>query len=410
MNKMKKLNLIYLISGLVGLLYYNTNSIIQSFSFYTNGSKKVVILGDCHPISLEKEIIEREKNDSGALTTALNNLSKQSKNINFILEASANGSYMFELRQEPRGSLLNAGLIAIHNKLKLGAINYSFADYRPENYSLSCNFFVSLIDILANNENPNLEVLKQAFKNNYNFNPLTGKFINEIDQLLVKLSKESTSLGILSPAQNYLNALYKIVENGWKETKDVLNKYNAGQELTKTIIDIALERNIDKIRHCSFINYNFGNFYTYLADIGYIIELSKSLKTYDNLIIYVGVGHTPRLDQFLTNLNFTPQIYKIINEPAKSLDCLFTDINELPSILSNIFNSDNSEKAAQAQNVTASALDVTTNLENRARRCPNCLSHAAKRCGRCRKAYYCSAECQKENWALHKVNCNVANT
>ncbi|KAI9010593.1 hypothetical protein DFJ74DRAFT_710839 [Hyaloraphidium curvatum] len=28
-----------------------------------------------------------------------------------------------------------------------------------------------------------------------------------------------------------------------------------------------------------------------------------------------------------------------------------------------------------------------------------------KRCGRCKKAHYCSERCQKEDWAQHKIFC-----
>jgi hypothetical protein len=30
---------------------------------------------------------------------------------------------------------------------------------------------------------------------------------------------------------------------------------------------------------------------------------------------------------------------------------------------------------------------------------------AATRCSRCKFAYYCSAECQKDHWPLHKLSC-----
>jgi hypothetical protein len=32
------------------------------------------------------------------------------------------------------------------------------------------------------------------------------------------------------------------------------------------------------------------------------------------------------------------------------------------------------------------------------------------RCSRCKKAYYCSADCQKQDWAVHKNKCTVAST
>jgi len=28
-----------------------------------------------------------------------------------------------------------------------------------------------------------------------------------------------------------------------------------------------------------------------------------------------------------------------------------------------------------------------------------------KRCGRCKKAWYCSVECQRKDWSIHKLEC-----
>lgn len=37
--------------------------------------------------------------------------------------------------------------------------------------------------------------------------------------------------------------------------------------------------------------------------------------------------------------------------------------------------------------------------------CVNCLKPANKRCGQCHVAWYCSAECQKKDWNIHKPEC-----
>lgn len=37
--------------------------------------------------------------------------------------------------------------------------------------------------------------------------------------------------------------------------------------------------------------------------------------------------------------------------------------------------------------------------------CPNPRQHCVERCSRCRDAYYCSAECQKADWKVHKHSC-----
>mmetsp|Transcript_20515 Transcript_20515/g.43364 ORF Transcript_20515/g.43364 Transcript_20515/m.43364 type:complete len:143 (+) Transcript_20515:93-521(+) len=40
--------------------------------------------------------------------------------------------------------------------------------------------------------------------------------------------------------------------------------------------------------------------------------------------------------------------------------------------------------------------------------CQVCQKEASKRCSRCNQAWYCSAECQKNDWKKHKSVCNSA--
>jgi hypothetical protein len=37
---------------------------------------------------------------------------------------------------------------------------------------------------------------------------------------------------------------------------------------------------------------------------------------------------------------------------------------------------------------------------------PGCKAVSTQRCSRCKKAYYCSVEHQKENWKAHKILCS----
>jgi len=44
--------------------------------------------------------------------------------------------------------------------------------------------------------------------------------------------------------------------------------------------------------------------------------------------------------------------------------------------------------------------------------CLCCLKQVdgSKKCGRCRTASYCSVECQKQHWKVHKNNCKDSNS
>ncbi len=39
--------------------------------------------------------------------------------------------------------------------------------------------------------------------------------------------------------------------------------------------------------------------------------------------------------------------------------------------------------------------------------CVICSNHTASKCGKCKAVFYCSKECQKSDWNLHKVFCST---
>jgi len=43
------------------------------------------------------------------------------------------------------------------------------------------------------------------------------------------------------------------------------------------------------------------------------------------------------------------------------------------------------------------------------RYCPKCENPANKACGKCKKEYYCSRQCQLDDWKRHKKVCNTVN-
>ena len=39
--------------------------------------------------------------------------------------------------------------------------------------------------------------------------------------------------------------------------------------------------------------------------------------------------------------------------------------------------------------------------------CENCKKDATKRCSKCKSVWYCSRECQVQNWKDHKATCII---
>lgn len=40
--------------------------------------------------------------------------------------------------------------------------------------------------------------------------------------------------------------------------------------------------------------------------------------------------------------------------------------------------------------------------------CANCGKKSTSRCGQCKKARYCSSECQKVHWKVHRSSCSAS--
>lgn len=61
-------------------------------------------------------------------------------------------------------------------------------------------------------------------------------------------------------------------------------------------------------------------------------------------------------------------------------------------------------------------IDVLTEMETNftnerylehEKQCANCSKEAIKKCSQCVITYYCSRECQVENWTIHKSICKA---
>lgn len=65
-------------------------------------------------------------------------------------------------------------------------------------------------------------------------------------------------------------------------------------------------------------------------------------------------------------------------------------------------------KAITSNEVTLSPSTETSSTDNNLKEkhfCPICKKEATQLCSRCKKVYYCSIECQKNDWINHKINC-----
>ena len=55
--------------------------------------------------------------------------------------------------------------------------------------------------------------------------------------------------------------------------------------------------------------------------------------------------------------------------------------------------------------INALTFELTVDVVTTPKLCANCDQPAIQKCGRCRVARYCSQECQRQHWRVHKAAC-----
>ncbi len=119
----------------------------------------------------------------------------------------------------------------------------------------------------------------------------------------------------------------------------------------------------------------------------------KALENNDCVIILCGHGHTDPIKEYIKSLGF-----KITNSLGQSTSSInnshICSPKEIDLINQEIINLNSQEGGAAAQENTQT--------------CAWCKTRSKEllRCARCKKTYYCNAQCQKNNWKQHKSTCD----
>lgn len=150
---------------------------------------------------------------------------------------------------------------------------------------------------------------------------------------------------------------------------------------------------------------NIEVFKSVVASIGI-----KLIDQNGDTILHKAIRHNrPEIARFILLTDFT--LLDIANKDGQDPIELAVGYPEIFEVIKTLVpensttGSQSSVSTVKPSQLTKEADDLPT-LENP---CANCSQeHCTKKCARCKKVFYCSAECQKEHWKLHKQSCKAS--
>lgn len=418
-------NKLFIVLGLLGLACQSSYAYLKSVHVWrvpkkNGGCVKVIVLGDFHDAQQGMQA-NWDRNHKKNLVNALNSWKDQK--IVFLLESNE-GEYnscerRLQIIKERYPAKLYVPLIqelrrfAYNNKHQLGKIEIKDVDLRTDaiRYMLDYAVEVNYGPSADSDEVKEFDLINQ---------PITvNKLIKELDMQLQYLKKykekcEKDSV-LRKTIQGYLPDLEKAQVSITQYAHEVL-----GDQLEDPIKNIFIRasqedkrkwREIDNAMKASGkseseceavfkdyknciqkraekVNFAINQFFWQLPDAGFLVALDEHLNEAEKIVYFLGHGHAVELNQYLEKIGATLIKYAgvRIKESLKPVND-----KELEVLLKNAFNDESSFD------------EILCNIEF----CYNCKKtvEQMKRCGKCKTAKYCSAECQKKDWPKHKLEC-----
>lgn len=380
-----------------------SNPVLVSYNLYKIGDKKVLIWGVYH--CNDKQVQKDDEIHKKLFFKWLSKLEKSNKLTNFLIEGSEWGLELTQNNTDYLSLCKNLPIYAKENNFKSGNLDCVLADCRTKKL-----------------------IVSSVWQVNYLFEQTGNEKLFWFDIHRIRFEKKFGSYKL----NDYFQEAFRILDQLKKDsgTDELINGYIFG--INERIIEVQKEAEKLKIDLTQDVFYNcsseeklkvFLQWYAgycdpihfLLADIGFIIELSKSISKYDQLVLYCGQLHTPLVKLYLATLGFEHVLHfgevdyenSEYTNPPIDLDKLkqlfdnpFNDVVVTESAFSKFY------KKLTGQPNKNRIHAETCEQKEESHSCAQCNKQNCKnRCSNCKAVFYCSVSCQKDHWKTHKTNC-----
>lgn len=404
----------YIFLGLITLNFWS-NATVVSFNLWNNQLKHIALIGE-HNVNLaplsDDQCVRSDQQHNEILHIHLEKWSKSDKKIGFLIESSPdfikNAKKIIKTKKiglpDYFGTHITLPIFAHNKNYYFGNVNFIQFDLRTTATMSPINFMMDLFDLIE--QLTEYDIIDEGFENLPE---------HVYGQLKEALKSDSAKKALTDTCNNikiidYIRSLEQIIETYKQYDTETCNKLT---ELKGILLKLFKEnrwRNNNLIATCfsnlilgarldDLINKCFPPFQEItllLADMGAKVQFHAALQKYDYIVMFGSNEHAIRLNNYLQNLNFTPEISISKNISSEA----FIPEESLS----------NEEFDGCLQLFTDKTAEPLSNTDKNI--CNNCKKEEAiknnyKQCSRCKKVRYCSVECQKQDWKEHKLNCKT---
>lgn len=363
---------------------------IESYALFQELNKKVLVFGDiaASDTSLESNLAKLDAQDSEIIFSFIKKVSRLRNPSKFILQASESDlSHKKNVIKLTGSKDLYYCLpyYARQNNYSIGSISFCLADNQESIVRNFINMFTLLDNPLA--RNPQIFFsMKDKIKTMLGKVGTVEEFFKETKTLIkqFQIIMQDDSLSKIVP-------FLETILNKVKDLKKMGKQSFTFEELKTSYVDVFAYRFFETKNLYSML----GPLYQWilpltdnLLDCNLIIETAKALKNHDQVIIFSTNNHAISLHNFLKYYDFEliyiQGLAERSNTPALFKSPRFNR-DDFAFFLSNVF--------------CESSSTPKTN-------CAYCNEPICnKKCGHCKLAFYCTQQCQKKHWPLHKFEC-----